>query len=153
MPREFPVACAARAAFLAALLLAHAAAFAGKLTAALDVAAGKTKSVRLTNMPQDTAVTIEIQTSAAIQVAFVRIDAAKPPAESAAPEFQGNVEKALSFGVTIPRTGDYLLVLDNRKGEGTRAVKLLIRADKPTAAPPAPAPPRPAQGKGTETRI
>ena len=157
MPREIPVAVTparvrlpVRACVLFLLCAASASAIAGRLTVAIDIAQGKWKTVHLKNMPKDTPVAVQIESSGDIRVTFVRMDAARQPPDAVTPEFQGKVERSLSFGVTIPRAGDYLLILDNRKSDGARKVNLLIRADKPGAVdPPARVPP----GKGTETRI
>ena len=46
------------------------------------------------------------------------------------PVFLGTVERKLSFTVTIPATGTFYLVLDNRRAEDARKVKFVIRAQR-----------------------
>jgi hypothetical protein len=158
MPREVSVNARWAAAWrlcgfllLAALAIAQNPATAGQLTVSIDIAQARWKTVHLRNMPKDTSVTIQVESSGSIRVAFVHGDEIKRFPAAVRPEFQGKVERKLSFGISIPRAGDYYLILDNRKGEETRKVRLLIRAQKPKA--PDSAPVTPGAGKSRETRI
>ncbi len=157
MPREVPVARrpAARLPYslllLAGLALLHHSAGAGSLTASIEIAPSKWKTVQLKNMPKDASVAIQVESSGSIRVAFVHADELKRFPAAATPEFQGKVERKLSFGVSIPRAGDYYLILDNRQGDELRKVRLVIRAEK--AKTPNAAPASPGTGKGAETRI
>jgi hypothetical protein len=158
MPREVPVASRQTAArfarrflLLAALAMLPGTVIAGSLTASIEIAQAKWKTVHLKNLPKDASVMIQVESSGSIRVAFVHGDEVKRFPAPATPEFQGKVERKLSFGVSIPRAGDYYLILDNRQGEEARKIRLLIRAEKPK--PPDNAPARPAGGKAPETRI
>jgi hypothetical protein len=158
MPREVPVAprqaaagIARRFLLLAALAMLPQAVAAGSLSASIEIAQAKWKTVRLKNMPKDASVMIQVESSGSIRVAFVHGDEVKRFPAPVTPEFQGKVDGKLSFGVSIPRAGDYYLILDNRQGEEARKIRLLIRAEKPK--PPDNAPARPAGGKAAETRI
>lgn len=102
-------------------------------------------------MPKDTSVTIQGESSGRFRVAFVHGDKIKRFPAAVTPEFQGEVDRKLSFGVAIPRAGDYYLIFDNRQGEEPRKIRLLIRAEKPKT--PGSAPARPDAGKSGETRI
>ena len=59
------------------------------------------------------------------------------------PVFVGTVDRHLSFTVTVPQTGHYFLVFDNRQGTAAQKVKFVVRAErKQTQQPgPSPAPP------------
>jgi hypothetical protein len=158
MPGEIPVIARRQAAWLPCrmmllvfLVVLQDSAHAGRLLVSIDIAQGKWKTVHLKNMPKDSSVAIRIDSSGAIRVAFVHADELKRFPEAATPEFQGRVDRKLSFGVTIPRAGDYFLILDNRRGENSRRVNLIITAQKAKAPEMRPA--RPGAGKPGETRI
>ena len=158
MPREVPVTAlrpsarlSRRILLLVTLAMLQHAAIAGSLTASLEIAQAKWKTVQLKNMPKDTSVTIQVESSGSIRVDFVHGDEIKRFPAAITPQFQGKVEGKLSFGVSILRAGDYYLILDNRLGKEASKIRLLIRAEKPKAPENAPA--RPAAGKATETRI
>jgi len=73
-----------------------------------------------------------------------------PKAED--PVFAGTVDKHLSFTVTIPQTGHYFLVFDNRQGASAQKVKFVVRAERKQAQQrnpqqPAPSPPPAPGGK------
>lgn len=121
------------AVLLALLVLALAGAAGGadvRLT--VEAPAGKTKSVRLRNLPEGAVVAVDVQASGEIGVFFVR---ARDPKDSSArvpPLFAGRLERRLAFSVTIPSAGSYYVVLDNRKGEEPRSVSLRVRAARGT---------------------
>ena len=105
------------------------------MTVNLD--AGKWKAVRLRNLPKDAVMAVAVQASGKIGVSLLseRDYRAFPKPEE--PVFAGSVDKTLSFTISIPETGHYYLVLDNRRSADACTVKLAIRA-KRGAAPPAP---------------
>lgn len=114
----------------------------------VDVPAGQFKRLRLPNLPKDTAIAVIVQSTG--QLALILIGerpAAQQPSSPQAPVFVGSLDRQLSFTVTIPATGNYLLVFDNRKGTEARTVKFLIRAQAAKTAPgvppttPSPLPP------------
>jgi hypothetical protein len=151
MPREISIAVRLPAAwpiFLCLLLagagLLQASAFAGQLTASIDVPRSTWKLVRLKNMPQGTRVSVDVESSGSLRVAFAHRDGITHFPAAITPEFQGKAEKKLSFRISIRRAGDYYLVLDNREGGEIRSVRLLIRAEQasPDAASTAPEPGR-----------
>jgi len=83
-------------------MLQHAA-VAGSLTASLEIAQAKWKTVQLKNMPKDTAG----HDSGRVQRQHPRCLCARRRNQTLpraiTPEFQGKVEGKLSFGVSIPR--------------------------------------------------
>jgi hypothetical protein len=111
----------------------------------VELAGGKWKAVRLRNLPKDARLGVAVQSDATIGVSLLKEQDFKLYPKPQEPVFMGSSERSLSFTATIPETGNYYLVLDNRASSETRKVKFGIRASR-TPAPGAPAPsgPRPA---------
>jgi hypothetical protein len=114
----------------------------------IEVPAGKTKTVRLRNLPRGTALSVAIAASDKLRVALVSATQLKSRNPQAL--FRAELDRRLSFRVTIAETGDHFLVLDNRRGASPSRVTATIRAVK-RAARPAEKPPA-AGGKLDETR-
>lgn len=124
-------------ALLAALLLLFAASAAGADAAfAVEVAAGKSKNVRLQNVPGGATMAVSIVTTGKLLVALVN-----PKTRKAL--FRATVEHKLAFRVSVPERGDYLLVLSNRDGGETVEVQAQIRATGGARPPPKDYSPRP----------
>jgi len=125
---------------LLALLAALAvwSADAADLAFAIDVPAGRVKSVRLRNVPAGAAMAVNILTSGKLLVALVSEAQLKVPKPDASPLFRGVAERQLAFRITIPERGDYFLVLSNRGGAEPLSVRAEIRA---VGGAPKPAPP------------
>ena len=126
-------------ALLAALAVCSA--DAADVAFAIDVPAGRVKSVRLRNVPAGAAMAVSIMTSGKLLVALVSEAQLKMPKPGASPLFRAVAERQIAFRVTIPERGDYFLVLSNRGGAEALSVRAEIRAvggapNKP-AAPPA----------------
>ena len=119
-----------------------------------EVPPGKWKGVRLKNLPQSAKVTIQVESAnGGIDLIFIHGDELKRFPAAVNPEFQGTVERKLSFTVVVARQGDYYVILDNRQNSEARKVKVLIRAE-PAKKPGSPAPDPPASGtKKGEARI
>jgi hypothetical protein len=111
---------------------------------AVEVPAGQFKRARLPNLPKDAVLAVAVQTSASGKLVLILINerAYQRPAKPEEPIFMGSVERRLSFTVTIPETGNYLLVLDNRKGVEAQKIKLGIRAERGPAPQQPPPPPQ-----------
>jgi hypothetical protein len=60
-------------------------------------------------------------------VALVGVKQLKEPKPDSKPVFRAAVQDKLTFRVTVPRTDDYLLVLNNRAGRETLKVEVEIR--------------------------
>jgi hypothetical protein len=108
--------------------------------------------LRLKNLPKDVLVAVAIQVPDKLATALVsELDYRRyPKAED--PVFAGTVDKHLSFTVTIPQTGHYFLVFDNRQGASAQKVKFVVRAERKQAQQrnpqqPAPSPPPAPGGK------
>jgi hypothetical protein len=138
-------------------LLACAAMLAGAPQAAvaataqvtIEVPQGKAKSVRLRHLPRGTLVGIAIRASGRIGVALVhakQLIQKKPRAL-----FRATLERRMSFKVAIPESGDYYLVLDNRRGTKPVRVTATVQAVRGKKRPPAPALPK-RDGKMEQTR-
>lgn len=109
-------------ALLAALVLFFATSAAGADAAfAVEVAAGKSKNVRLRNVPGGARMAVSIVTTGKLLVALVNL-------KGTATLFRATVEHKLAFRVSVPERGDYVLVLSNRGGSETIEVQAQIRA-------------------------
>lgn len=109
---------------------------------ATEVPAGQFRGLRIRNVPRSARIAIAAKASARITLSLLNAaDAARYPAPGE-PLFSAPVESALSFAVVIPAAGDYVLMLDNTRGEVPSKVNLLVRAARGDAAsaPPQNAP-------------
>ena len=118
-----------RAALLCFLLLLPALALAASAMVNIDVPKGTFKSIRLQTLPKGTEVSVRIESTGSIFVAMVNT---KGYVSSSRPLFVGQIDKTISFKVTIPKLDDYYLVIDNRKGEGDRRVSIAFQAIRPS---------------------
>jgi hypothetical protein len=104
-----------------------------------EVPAGQFRGLRLRNVPKSARIAIAAKATVRIALSLLNAeDAAKYPAPGE-PLFTAPVESALSFSVVIPASGDYVLMLDNSKGDAPSKVNLLMRAargDVGTLPPP-----------------
>jgi hypothetical protein len=110
----------------------------------VEVPAGQFKRARLPNLPKDAVLAVAVQTSASGKLVLFLINerAYQRPAKPEEPVFIGSVERRLSFTVAIPETGNYFLVLDNRRGVEAQKIKLGIRAERGRAPQEQPPPPQ-----------
>ena len=137
----------------AALLLAYAdpASAAAAAQVSVEVPVGKTKTVRLRNLPRGTIVSVKVTASGKLQIALisaVQLKSRKPEAL-----FRGALERSLSFQVILPESSDYYLVLDNRRGKEPIKARTTIKAEKGPSTPEAPQPrEKKPGGKFDETR-
>ena len=99
----------------------------------VDVPAGTFKSIRLKTLPKGTLVEVRIESSGSIFVAMVNT---KGYVSSSRPLFVGQIDKTISFSVTIPKLDDYYLVIDNRKGTEDRSVGIAFKATAPSTNTP-----------------
>lgn len=103
---------------------------------AVEVPQGKTKSIRLRKLPKGAIVAVQIRTDGKLLIALVsaiELKSKKPEAL-----FRGAVNRGMTFQVTIPKSSDYYLVLDNRRGTKPVKTRTTIKAEKGSAAPKAP---------------
>ena len=114
-----------------------AAAAAAQVT--FEVPQGKTKSMRLRNLASGMVMSIALRANGSLLVALVGAHELKASPKNPETLFRGAVERAMSFQVSIPRSGDYYLVLNNRRGSEPLKVQVTIRTEraKKPAAPPA----------------
>jgi len=133
-------------------LLTPLAGLAAEAAMSVEVPPGQYRALRLKNLPKDVLVAVAIQVPDKLATALVsELDYRRyPKAED--PVFAGTVDKHLSFTVTIPQTGHYFLVFDNRQGASAQKVKFVVRAERKQAQQrnpqqPAPSPPPAPGGK------
>jgi hypothetical protein len=103
----------------------------------LEVPAGKSKNIRLRNLPAGGAMAVRIVSSGKLLVALVSAKQLRSPEAGSAPLFRAVVERTITFKVMIPESGDYFLLLSNRGGAEALEVQAEIRA---IGAPRRPAP-------------
>jgi len=122
-------------------------AVAAEAAMSVELPGGKHKAVRLRNLPKGAIMAVAVQTSGPIAISLVsEVDYRRfPKVED--PVFLGTVERKLSFTVTIPATGTFYLVIDNRRADDARKVKFVIRAQRGPAPEGAPAAPDPKKGE------
>ena len=129
---------------LAALLLffcAGALAVDAELSA--EVPAEKWRALRLRGLPEGASLSVRIETSGPIGVILARQDEVNRFPKGLKPTFSGSAERRLSFKVRIPAAGTYYVILDNRKGDALREVRVYVQAlpaskPRPKAPPPQP---------------
>lgn len=97
-------------------------------TVSVSIPAGQWKAVRLHNVPRDAVVAVAIRCDGALTVGLLDTpDHAQFP-RIANPLFWGEAESKLGFSSTIPKAGDYFVVLDNRGGDRPRQVTMTTTA-------------------------
>ncbi len=116
--------------FCISLLFNSALASSGPVMVNMDVSAGQFKAIRLRALPKNAVVAVRLESDGYISVAVVdTINYLKFKfKKSHHPLFVGQVHKRFGFSVTIPKTDDYYLVLDNRKGRESKSVKVMVNA-------------------------
>jgi hypothetical protein len=125
--RAWIACCAALLAFGANVPGAQAA----RALVNAEVPAAKWKAIKLRNLPQGAKVGIQAESpDGGIDLIFIHGEELKRFPAAVSPEFQGSVERKLSFSAVISKKGDYYIILDNRRGSEARKVRLLIRAER-----------------------
>ncbi len=121
-------------------LTAPAVALAVEAAMSVEVPAGQYRSLRLRNLPKDAVLAVAIQRPETLSASVVsEVDYRRYPTPED-PVFVGTVDRRLSFTVTIPQTGHYFLVFDNRQGATAQKVKFVVRAERKQTQQPGPAP-------------
>ena len=133
---------------LAALLLLLAApTYAAEAELSAEVPAEKWRALRLQGLKQGASLRVRIETSGPIRVILARESEVERFPKGLKATFTGSVERQMSFSVAIPVTGTYYVILDNRKGDAVREVRLFVEAKPARRAQPKPKPaPRPQPG-------
>jgi hypothetical protein len=127
---------------LAALLLSLAVTALGvdaELSA--EVPAEKWRALRLRGLTQGASLRVRVETSGPIRVILVREDEVQRFPRGLNATFSGSAERRLSFSVSIPAAGTYYVILDNRKGDAMREVRLFVEAVPARRPLPKPRPP------------
>ena len=119
---------AAHATLLCLIALSAPAASADSAMVNVDVQAGSYKSIRLKKMPKGAVIDVHIESTGSIFVALVNTKGLTGPST---PLFAGQIDRKISFTVTIPEIDDYYLFIDNRKGTEERKVSIALNATGP----------------------
>ena len=115
-------------ALLLILFCSTAEAIKGPIIVNTDVLSGSWKAIRLKNLPKDAVVALEIKSDGEIMVVLVDSNDYQRFPNTSRPLFLGRVEKKLSFSVSIPESGHYYVILDNRTGRRKRAITVTAAA-------------------------
>jgi len=126
--------------FAALLLSLAAAAFAAEAELSAEVPAEKWRALRLKGLTQGASLRVRVETSGPIRVILAREDEVQRFPKGLKATFTGSAERRLSFAVSIPAAGTYYVILDNRKGDALREVKLFVEALPARKPRPKPAP-------------
>lgn len=124
-----------------ALLPIHAHAAQASMT--VEVPAGQYRSLRMRNVQQGDLVAVAIETKEKLAATIVSEADYRRYPKPENPLFVGQVEQHLSFTVTVPQSGHYFLVFDNRSGAEPQQVKFVVRAGRPRPKAPQAAPETP----------
>jgi hypothetical protein len=131
---------------LAALLLfVGIAVFAAEVELTAEVPAEKWRALRLKGLPQGASLAVRVETSGPIRVILAREDEAQRFPKGLKAAFSGSTERSLSFRIRVPVAGTYYVILDNRKGDAQRDVKVYVQALPARKPPPRPAPKQPGE--------
>ena len=126
---SFSTARAASYLALAALLLSLAAtALSADAELSAEVPAEKWRALRLKGLTQGASLRVRVETSGPIRVILVREDEVQRFPQGLKATFSGSAERRLSYSVSIPAAGTYYVILDNRKGDALREVRLFVEA-------------------------
>lgn len=109
----------------------------GPIIFTVKVDPGRWKALRIRNLPKDAVVGVEVRTDGEVGVAFVDARQYRDYPAVQSPLFFGRVERRFSFSVTIPETGHYFVVFDNRTGQQARTVTVRVQAARQKPPPPA----------------
>jgi len=98
-----------------------------------EVPAGKWKAVRLKNLPEGAGLGIRVIANGSLAVILVHEAELKRYPEPVSPVFQGTLDRTLTFSVVVPESGNYYVILDNRRGAEERRVRVQIEARRPAS--------------------
>lgn len=143
MPGAFPrLTRRCRTAVLGAALLALSGALAPAGSHASnefmlnpEIPQGQWKGVRLNNLPRGAVVNFAFESTGPCAVQIISEAERSRPAKERKVLFAAKLERKLSFRIVIPETGTYYLILDNRRGDAARNVRIGIRAERGKGAP------------------
>lgn len=94
---------------------------------------GKWKAVRLKNLPEGAGLGVKVIANGSLVVIFVHEAELKRYPAPVSPVFQGTLDRTLSFSVVVPDSGNYYVILDNRRGTTERRVRVQIQARRPAS--------------------
>lgn len=100
----------------------------GPVMLSVEVPSGKWKAIRLRDLPKDAVVAVGVESSGEISVVLLDSPGYRRFPALQRPLFLGQVEKNLSFSVSVPAADNYFLVFDNRSGRQPRALTVAVRA-------------------------
>jgi hypothetical protein len=112
------------------LLCSKVPAEAGPFMFNLDVPAGKWKATKLSNLTKGTVLSLQVESNGGILVAVLDSQNYQGKPDTERPLFVGQVERRLSVTVPIAEQGDHYILLDNRRGNESRLVKIVVQTTR-----------------------
>lgn len=119
---------------LVQLLACGGPAAAGPFMLNLDVPPGQWKAAKLSDLAKGAVLALQVESNGAILVAVLDSKSYRGKPDMERPLFAGQVEKRISFTVSVQEPGDHYVVLDNRRGKEKREVRVTVQAAKGDAA-------------------
>jgi hypothetical protein len=129
-PRARPSLLALTAASLLLTLVPEARAEKKEATFSVEVAAGAWKGARVRNIPAGAKLGVETTVDGPVEILLVLGEDYRRAAEER-PLFKGSTSDRLSFSVIAPESGDYYVVIDNRKGASARSAVVTVTGEPP----------------------
>lgn len=93
-----------------------------------DVAAGKTSTTRLRNLPKGASLKVDLTTSGEVVIWLLNDDDYRRFPSAKRPLFESRTDNKLAISLLIPETGNYYVVIDNRSGRAAREFTLSVNA-------------------------
>lgn len=106
------------------------------VAATVEIPAQGWKGIRMRKLPAGARLDLKIASDGDIVVQLLDADAFEHLPLGATPLVSGRTDTTLSLSTRVPSSGEWYVVLDNRKGSAARSVKVDITATAPTAAQP-----------------
>ncbi len=94
-----------------------------------EVPPGQRKSFRLSGLPRQAMVSIQVQSDGPLSVALLTQQDFENPAGPRRPLFRGEAAASLTFSATIPEAGDYYLRFENKKDAPPRTVTVTVTGE------------------------
>lgn len=102
----------------------------GEASFSVEIPAGEWRGVRLQHLPDRSLLTVRLDVDGFLGLAIVRVPASGVLKESYSSEeilFAGSTDERIEATVTVPRAGDFAVVVDNRAGSEARGARILVR--------------------------
>ncbi len=100
----------------------------GEASFMIDVPPGKWKALKIRHLPQTTKVGVATTATSPVFIIFLDEENYSHYPRVTRPLFQGRIKTKLGFSVTIPDSGNYYVVFDNREGVRESSIAMTVKA-------------------------